>query len=93
MLALWLENNSISIRDDLPIPEPTPGEALVKVHLSGICATDLEMVRGYYPFKGVLGHEFVGEVVKAPQNSDWIGKRVVGEINIVCGECDACRAG
>ena len=92
MLALWLENNSISIRDDLPIPEPTPGEALVKVHLSGICATDLEMVTGYYPFKGVLGHVFVGEVVKAPQNYDWIGKRVVGEINIVCSECDACRA-
>ena len=93
MLGLWLENNAISMRDDLPVPEPTPGEALVKVYLSGICATDLEMVRGYYPFNGVLGHEFVGEVVKAPQNSGWIGKRVVGEINIVCGECDACRAG
>ena len=62
------------MRNDLPVLEPTPGEALVKVHLSGICATDLELVRGYYPFKGVLGHEFVGEVVKAPKNSDWIGK-------------------
>ncbi|MFC2042857.1 alcohol dehydrogenase catalytic domain-containing protein [Chloroflexota bacterium] len=83
----------MSIRDNLPVPEPTPGEALVKVHLSGICATDLELVTGYYPFKLVFGHEFVGEVVKAPQNSDWIGNRVLGEINIVCGECAACRAG
>jgi len=78
MLAFWLENNSISLREDLPVPEPTPRSALVKVLLSGICATDLEIVIDYYPFKGVLGHEFVGEVVKATQNYDWVGKQIVG---------------
>jgi 2-desacetyl-2-hydroxyethyl bacteriochlorophyllide A dehydrogenase len=89
--ALWLENRQLSIRD-LPIPVPPPGEALIKVRLSGICGTDLELVRGYYPFTGVPGHEFVGEVVEAPEK-EWTGKRVVGEINAVCGECEQCRNG
>jgi threonine dehydrogenase-like Zn-dependent dehydrogenase len=88
--TLWLENQSLSLRD-IPIPD-RPGEALIKVRLSGICGTDLELVRGYYPFTGVLGHEFVGEVVKSPQQ-DWVGKRVVGEINAVCGECFQCLNG
>jgi threonine dehydrogenase-like Zn-dependent dehydrogenase len=68
------------------------GEALVKVRLAGICATDLELVRGYYPYTGIPGHEFVGEVIAAPQ-AEWVGRRVVGEINAVCGECEACRHG
>jgi 2-desacetyl-2-hydroxyethyl bacteriochlorophyllide A dehydrogenase len=90
MKSLWLENQTISLRD---ISKPDkPGEALIKVRLSGICGTDLELVRGYYPYTGVLGHEFVGEVVESPQQ-DWIGKRVVGEINAVCGECEQCRNG
>ena len=90
MQALWLENQSLSLRD---IPRPDkPGEALIKVRLSGICGTDLELLRGYYPFTGVIGHEFVGEVVETPEQ-DWIGKRVVGEINAVCGECEQCRHG
>jgi threonine dehydrogenase-like Zn-dependent dehydrogenase len=66
---------------------------LIRLTQAGICSTDLEMTRGYYPFTGVLGHEFVGEVVEAPGNEDWVGERVVGEINITCGECSACRAG
>ena len=57
---------------------------------AGICNTDLELVRGYYPYTGVLGHEFAGEVVS---DGALAGKRVVGEINAVCGECRACRAG
>ena len=90
MQSLWLENLTFSLRD---IPKPDkPGEALIKVRLSGICGTDLELVRGYYPYTGVLGHEFVGEVVESPLQ-DWIGKRVVGEINAVCGECEQCRNG
>ena len=90
MQALWLENQSLSLRD---IPRPDkPGEALIKVRLSGICGTDVELLRGYYPFTGVIGHEFVGEVVETPEQ-DWIGKRVVGEINAVCGECEQCRHG
>ena len=65
----------------------------MRVRLAGVCATDLELVRGYYPFTGILGHEFVGEVVEAAGAPDWIGQRVVGEINAACGECEACRAG
>lgn len=90
MHSLWLENQTLSLRD-IPRPEK-PGEALIRVRLAGVCGTDLELVRGYYPFTGIPGHEFVGEVVEAPDKS-WIGKRVVGEINAVCGECEQCRNG
>jgi threonine dehydrogenase-like Zn-dependent dehydrogenase len=90
MKSLWLENQSLSLRE-VPRPE-APGEALIRVRLSGICGTDLELVRGYYPYAGVLGHEFVGEVAEAPE-VEWIGKRVVGEINAVCGTCEQCRNG
>jgi len=92
MNALWLENKTLTFRDDLPIPDPLAGEALVRVHLAGICSTALEMIRGYYPFTGILGHEFVGEVVEAPDPT-LRGARVTGEINIVCGECATCRRG
>jgi threonine dehydrogenase-like Zn-dependent dehydrogenase len=88
--ALWLENNKISLRD---IHQPDqPNEALIKIHKAGICSTDLELVKGYYPYTGILGHEFVGEVVDAPDAS-WIGQRVVGDINAVCGKCEACLNG
>jgi len=63
--------------------------ALVKIHLAGICSTDLQILKGYMGFTGVLGHEFVGSVSEGP--GEWIGKRVVGEINFGCGECDNCR--
>ncbi len=91
MKALWLENNKISLRDDVPQPQK-PNEALIKIRKAGICSTDLELVKGYYPYTGVLGHEFVGEVVEAPDAS-WIGARVVGDINAVCGKCEACLNG
>jgi threonine dehydrogenase-like Zn-dependent dehydrogenase len=78
--ALWLENQKLSLRTDVPRPDAP----LVRVLLAGICNTDIELTRGYYPFRGVPGHEFVGE---------WNGKRVVGEINAVCHACDACRNG
>jgi 2-desacetyl-2-hydroxyethyl bacteriochlorophyllide A dehydrogenase len=68
------------------------GEALIEVSLSGVCGTDIELARGYYPFTGVIGHEFVGVVAESP-NPAWIGRRVVGEINAVCGVCEACRNG
>lgn len=90
MKALWLENRTLSVRD-VPVPRAC-GEALVRIRLSGICGTDLELTRGYYPYAGVLGHEFVGEVVESPDES-WIGERVVGEINASCGQCEACLAG
>jgi threonine dehydrogenase-like Zn-dependent dehydrogenase len=90
MKGVWLEDRRLRLRDDLPTPEPPPGEALVRVLAAGICNTDLELVRGYYPYTGVLGHEFAGEVVS---NGGLARKRVVGEINAVCGECRTCRAG
>lgn len=91
MKALWLENNQLQLRCDVPIPEPSPGEALVRVVQAGICNTDLELLRGYYPYTGVLGHEFVGVVEHGPKRL--VGRRVVGEINAVCGECRFCRSG
>lgn len=72
-------------------PQAGPGEALIRLRMAGICNTDLELMRGYKSFAGTLGHEFVGEVLDGPD--EWIGRRVVGEINISCGECDLCRRG
>src|SRR5215211_8688537 len=87
MIALWLENNRIDLRDVSQIRKLN--EALIKIRKAGICSTDLELVKGYYPYTGILGHEFVGEVVEADDTS-WIGQRVVGEINVVCNECEQC---
>ena len=69
------------------------GEALVRVVKSGICNTDLEIVRGYAGFEGTIGHEFVGVVEKADDASHLVGKRVVGEINAGCGTCEKCLSG
>lgn len=93
MRALWLEERTLRLRDDVPLPDPPPGEARVRVRLTGVCNTDLELVRGYSPFTGVPGHEFVGVVEDAPTAPEWNGRRVVGEINAVCGVCPTCRAG
>lgn len=90
MRALWLEDRRLSLRS-VAIPEPPQGEALVRVVQAGICNTDIELTRGYYPYSGILGHEFVGLVEGGPLKLR--GKRVVGEINAVCGDCDACRHG
>ena len=67
---------------------PLPPRAIVKVHLAGICSTDLQILKGYMSFNGIPGHEFVGSVSEGP--SALVGKRVVGEINFGCGECDYC---
>ena len=93
MLALWLEDRQLRLRDDVPLPAAPPGEAVVRVRLAGVCNTDLELVRGYYPYSGVPGHEFVGTVESAPASPEWNGRRVVGEINAACGDCGTCRAG
>jgi threonine dehydrogenase-like Zn-dependent dehydrogenase len=74
---------------NVPVPVPTGDQVLLKVRLAGICNTDLEITRGYLSFNGIVGHEFVAEVVDGP--SQWLGQRVVGEINVACGECDMCR--
>ena len=74
-----------------PAPVPAAEECLVRVSLAGICTTDLQIVRGYMGFAGVLGHEMVGTVEEGPPA--WRGKRVTCEINCVCTECDMCQAG
>ncbi|MFN2244458.1 MAG: MDR/zinc-dependent alcohol dehydrogenase-like family protein, partial [Anaerolineae bacterium] len=68
------------------------GEVRIRTILAGICNTDLEIVRGYAGFSGVLGHEFVG-IVDQAEDPAWLGRRVVGEINAACGNCPTCRAG
>jgi len=84
-------DGKLALRDiDKPIPEA--GEALIRVTLAGICGTDREILKGYSAFRGVMGHEFVGRVVESAEPA-WIGKRVVGEINISCGECSWCLRG
>src|SRR5687767_15400785 len=90
MKALRVEKKKLAVRE---IDKPERGdEALVRVLLSGICNTDLEIARGYAGFKGTIGHEFVGLVEEA-QDRSMVGRRVVGEINAGCGTCDLCKAG
>jgi threonine dehydrogenase-like Zn-dependent dehydrogenase len=89
MQGLWLSDRALQLRNDLSIPEPASGEARVRVLQAGICNTDLELLRGYYPYNGVLGHEFVGIVEQG--SSDLMGRRVVGEINAACGHCRFCQ--
>ena len=90
MLALRVEKNQLSVSE---IRKPSPkGEALVRISLSGICNTDLEIARGYAGFNGTIGHEFVG-VVEQSSVPGLSGKRVVGEINAGCGKCKLCLAG
>ncbi|NDF35229.1 MAG: alcohol dehydrogenase [Nitrosopumilaceae archaeon] len=90
MKAVYFDGSKISLKTDYP--NPKSGEALVKVRLAGICGTDLEMIQGYASYVGILGHEFVGEVVES-DNKNLIGKRIVGEINAGCGKCQMCADG
>ncbi len=91
MIAVHLENGRVELRRRI-VPKPKPGEALIRLLAAGICNTDLELQRGYYNFRGTPGHEFVGEVVEAP-NRALLGRRVVGEINLGCGRCAWCKRG
>jgi len=88
--VVW--DGTLGYREDCPSPRAAAGEALVRVRLAGICNTDLEITRGYMAFRGVPGHEFVGNVVECGQ-PDLVGRRVVGEINCPCGDCAYCRRG
>jgi 2-desacetyl-2-hydroxyethyl bacteriochlorophyllide A dehydrogenase len=91
MIAVHLESGEISVRQ-VDVPGRPAGFALLRMLCAGICNTDLELQRGYYSFRGIPGHEFVGEVVAADR-TDLIGKRVVGEINLACGRCNFCAIG
>jgi threonine dehydrogenase-like Zn-dependent dehydrogenase len=89
MRALVLDHNGLAGRSDHPDPVPRDGEVLVRVLRAGVCETDLQLIRGYMGFSGVLGHEFVGVAQSGPMQ----GRRVVGEINCSCWTCSTCRAG
>ncbi len=90
MKGLWLEDKKMSYRADLALPQLQADEVLIKVLLAGVCSTDLEMRRGYYDFTGVPGHEFIGLVQDDNGHPELHGKRVIGDINISCGECERC---
>lgn len=79
----------LRLEPSFPVPQPPEDWALIRVLKAGICGTDMEITRGYKDFQGILGHEFVGVVRKCGQKK-WIGKRVVGEINVSCGTCEWC---
>lgn len=88
MRALVL-SDQLTFTHDHPMPQPSAGEAIIRVTRAGICNTDVEILKGYFGFKGVLGHEFVGVVtqIAAQYPEIAIGDRVVGEIN--CVPCDS----
>ncbi len=91
MKALRFANGELKVEE---IDRPSAGvEALVRVTMSGICNTDVEIVRGYAGFEGTIGHEFVGLVEESAEKPELAGKRVVGEINAGCGTCERCIKG
>lgn len=89
MRAIVLDQLRVDLCIDHPRPAPAEGEVLVRVLRAGICETDLQLIRGYMGFRGVLGHEFVGIAESGP----FAGRRVVGEINCSCRTCETCLAG
>lgn len=91
MLALLSEDPPRLVTDH-PEPVRLAGEVLLRQRLVGICDTDLQLARGYMGYRGVLGHEFVGEVLEA-DDAHWLGKRVVADINAGCGRCARCLVG
>jgi alcohol dehydrogenase len=91
MEIVFIESGEVTVRSQRRPRRPS-GSALIRLLAAGICGTDLELLQGYYGFRGIPGHEFVGEVVESDQ-PHLVGKRVVGEINIPCGSCDWCRRG
>ncbi len=88
MRAIVLQDQ-VEFQSSRPEPSPADGEVLVRVLCAGVCETDLQLIKGYMGFRGVLGHEFVGVAESGP----WAGRRVVGEINCACQRCETCAAG
>ena len=93
MKGIYFNGSDAVYREDLPEPHRGEKESLIRILLCAVCNTDKEVRKGYRPdFRGVMGHEFVGEVVES-SNESLIGKRVVGELNAACGECIYCKTG
>lgn len=91
MRALNWNGSELSLDPGYPTPAADDLSSLIRVRLAGICSTDLQILRGYMGFRGVPGHEMIGEVIEGP--SELVGKRVVAEINFACGRCGFCRIG
>jgi len=87
MIACLFDGRQVRLDRHYPEPEAPAGEVRLALRLAGVCRTDLEIARGYMDFRGVLGHEFVGVALEGT----FEGRRVVGGINCVCGDCDMCR--
>jgi threonine dehydrogenase-like Zn-dependent dehydrogenase len=90
MRALYFDGIGAQLAD-VGRPTTCDESVLVRVQLAGICNTDLEIVKGYMGFRGILGHEFVGTVEEGPP--EWVNQRVVGEINFACRSCPICAQG
>lgn len=97
MAALHIARGGELSLNTVPIPVAMGDQALIRTQRAGVCNTDLELRAGYFGFEGTPGHEFVGEVVAVgnavAEPRQWIGRRVVGEINVACGRCDLCVRG
>lgn len=91
MKALRINNGQVAL-EEIPVPTATESEAVIKIERAGVCNTDLEILKGYHNFTGTLGHEFVGTVYDA-KIKDFIGKRVVADINQACMKCHVCESG
>jgi len=91
MHALVWDGQNLKVDSRHSEPEVRAGRAVIRVRLAGICSTDLQICRGYMGFRGIPGHEFVGEVQDGAR--ELLGKRVVGEINFACGQCEFCNRG
>lgn len=91
MKGIYFDGKNAIYREDLSIPQMEPGKSLIKIKRAAVCSTDKEILKGYRPdFKGIMGHEFFG-IVEDSEDASLVGKRVVGEINEVCGECIYCK--
>ena len=94
--VVFAEPGRVAIED---VPEPrleTPGDAIVKVSRTAICASDLHFLHGKIPGArpgAIIGHEFTGEVTDADKTAGFsAGDRVLGSFLIACGRCDPCRS-
>jgi alcohol dehydrogenase len=92
MPALVFDGRAVNLQKDREPAPRGPGEARIRLRLAGVCSTDLELAKGYLGFRGVLGHEFVGDVVECSDPA-LLGARVVGGINCACLACDRCSQG
>src|SRR5579862_1648693 len=91
MISVHFGQGKVELRD-IRRPRRPRGSALIRLELAGICSTDIQLLKGYYGFEGIPGHEFTGTVVEADSDR-LVGRLVVGDINLACGNCSSCARG